>query len=68
VVLANLIAWPLAYLAARAYLDVFISPIELTAMPFIGSLVATLIVAGLAVAQQTLRAALLKPATVLRHE
>ena len=29
VVLANLLAWPLAYLAARAYLDVFINPIEL---------------------------------------
>jgi putative ABC transport system permease protein len=68
VVVANLIAWPLAYFAARAYLDVFIDPIELSAMPFMGSLVATLVVAGFAVGHQTLRAARLPPATVLRHE
>jgi putative ABC transport system permease protein len=68
VVAANLIAWPLAYLAARNYLNVFIDPIELSALPFVGSLVATLLIAGLAVARQTLRTARLKPATVLRHD
>jgi putative ABC transport system permease protein len=68
VLIANLIAWPLAYVAARAYLDVFISPIELSALPFVGSLLATSIVAALAVAHQTLGAARLKPATVLRNE
>jgi putative ABC transport system permease protein len=68
VLVANLLAWPLAYTAARAYLNVFIDPIELSAMPFMSSLIATLIVAGIAVAHQTLRAARLEPATVLRHE
>ena len=68
VLAANLIAWPLAYVAARAYLGVFIQPIELTAQPFVASLVLTLLVACLAVARQTWRAARLKPATVLRHE
>lgn len=68
VLIANLIAWPLAYLAARAYLSVFIDPIELSILPFIGSLAVTLLVAGLAVVRQTLGAAHLKPATVLRHE
>jgi putative ABC transport system permease protein len=65
---ANLIAWPLAYIAARAYLAIFIDPIELSVMPFVGSLIATLLIGGLAVARQTLGAARLKPATVLRHE
>ena len=68
VVVANLIAWPLAYFAARAYLNVFIQPIALGALPFLGSLVLTLLIAGLAVARQTWRTARLKPATVLRHE
>jgi ABC-type lipoprotein release transport system permease subunit len=47
---------------------VFIDPIKLAAWPFVGSLVATLLSAGLAVARQTLRTARLKPATVLRHD
>jgi putative ABC transport system permease protein len=68
VLAANLIAWPLAYVAARAYLGVFIQPIELTALPFLASLVLTLLIAGVAVARQTWSAARLKPANVLRHE
>jgi putative ABC transport system permease protein len=68
VVAANLIAWPLAYAAARAYLGVFIQPIALTALPFVASLALTLLVACLAVARQTWSAARLKPASVLRHE
>jgi hypothetical protein len=34
VIVANLVAWPLAYIAARSYLALFISPIELTFAPF----------------------------------
>ena len=44
VLAANVITWPLAYVAARAYLGVFIQPIELTARPFVASLVLTLLV------------------------
>ncbi|HEU4619065.1 MAG TPA: ABC transporter permease [Gammaproteobacteria bacterium] len=65
---ANLIAWPFAYAAAHAYLAIFIDPIELSVMPFVGSLIATLLIGGIAVARQTLGAARLRPATVLRHE
>ena len=68
VLAANLIAWPLAYVAARAYLGVFLQPIALTALPFVASLALTLLVACLAVARQTWNAARLKPASVLRHE
>jgi putative ABC transport system permease protein len=68
VLAANLIAWPLAYVAARAYLGVFIQPITLTALPFVASLALTLLVACAAVARQTWSAARLKPASVLRHE
>ena len=35
---ANLLAWPLAYFAAQAYLSVFIQRITLTPLPFVLSL------------------------------
>jgi len=65
VVVANLIGWPLAYVAARAYLNVFIQPIALGVLPFLSSLVLTLLIAGVAVARQTWRTAHVKPAAVL---
>ena len=68
VIVANLVAWPLAYTAARRYLDLFISPIELTFAPFAACLAVTLLVALLVVLRQTLHAARVQPATVLRQE
>jgi putative ABC transport system permease protein len=68
VVVANLIAWPAAYVAARSYLDMLIAPIEITVWPFLLSLLVTLGIAWIAVSGQTLRAAHMKPADVLRHE
>jgi len=68
VLIANVIVWPLAYWAGRAYLDLLVSPIDLTVWPFVFSLAATLGVACVAVAGQTLRAALARPADVLRYE
>lgn len=51
---------------ARAYLRAFIDPIALGPAPF--ALAATLGIAWLAVGAQTVRAARLKPADVLRNE
>ena len=68
VVLANLVAWPLAYIAARTYLDDFQAPIALTPLPFVLSLAITLLIAWLAVGSQTLRASRARPAEVLRYE
>jgi putative ABC transport system permease protein len=68
VVIANVIAWPVAYLAARAYLRAFLDPVALGPAPFLLALVVTLAVAWLAVGAQTVRAARLKPADVLRSE
>jgi putative ABC transport system permease protein len=68
VVVANLIAWPAGYFAARAYLNQFSQSIELTPWPFVLSVAITLAIACLAVAGQTLRAARATPAEVLRHE
>lgn len=68
VVIANLVAWPFAYIAVSAYLNVFIDPIRLTPAPFVGALAVTVLVAGIAVGAQTLAAARTIPARVLRQE
>jgi putative ABC transport system permease protein len=68
VLVANLIAWPLAWIAASAYLEVFLNPIRLTALPFVLCLAFTLGIAWIAVGGQTLRAARARVAEVLRHE
>jgi putative ABC transport system permease protein len=68
ILIANLIAWPVAWIAASAYLEVFLNPIALTVSPFLASLAFTLAIAWTAIAGQTLRAARAAPADVLRHE
>ena len=68
VVIANVVAWPLGFLAARVYLSVFIHRIALTPLPFALSLLITLAIAWAAVGVQALRAARTKPASVLRYE
>ncbi|HEX5049053.1 MAG TPA: ABC transporter permease [Gammaproteobacteria bacterium] len=67
VALANLVAWPAAYFAARAYLSQFSQAIELTPLPFVLTGVATLVVTCLAVIGQAVRAASTTPAEVLRE-
>jgi putative ABC transport system permease protein len=68
VIVANVIAWPLGYVAAQTYLGVFIQRISLTPVPFIASLVIVVAIAWAAVGSQALRAARANPATVLRFE
>jgi putative ABC transport system permease protein len=68
VLAANVVVWPLAYIAARQYLDQFQAPIPLTPLPFALSLAITLLIAWLAVGTQTLHAARARPADVLRYE
>jgi putative ABC transport system permease protein len=65
---ANLVVWPLAYVAAHKYLEEFQAPIAVTPLPFLLSLAITLAIAWLAVGTQTLHAARARPADVLRYE
>ncbi len=66
VLIANVVAWPLGYLAAQQYLSVFMHRIALTPVPFALSLVLALGVAWIAVGGQAVRAARANPARVLR--
>ena len=68
VLVANLIAWPLAFLAMRVYLSLFVDRSALTPLPFVLGLVTTVGIAWLAVSKQTLQAASINPASVLRYE
>ena len=68
VVIANLVAWPLGFLAAQVYLSVFVHRVSLTVLPFVLSLAITVLIAWAAVAGQAILAARTKPAAVLRYE
>ncbi|HUL82036.1 MAG TPA: FtsX-like permease family protein [Gammaproteobacteria bacterium] len=68
VVVASVLAWPVAYLAARGYLTQFVDPIAVTPWPFLACLLFALAIALLAVGGQTWRAARPPPANALRSE
>jgi putative ABC transport system permease protein len=67
VLIGNLLAWPLGYLAAQTYLAAFAQRIDLTPAPFLLSLLITLAIAWAAVIGVVLKAASVRPAEVLRH-
>jgi putative ABC transport system permease protein len=68
VLIANLIAWPFAWLVGRQYIEKFTQRSEITIWPFVLSLVITVGVAWASVALQAMRAATVKPANVLYAE
>ena len=68
VVIANILAWPFAFMASTFYLNTFVLRAELTPVPFVLSLALSTSVALIAVASQVGSAAQTQPARVLRHE
>jgi putative ABC transport system permease protein len=68
ILIANVLAWPLAFIAVQKYLSLYLERIELTLLPFVASLVISIIVVWLAIGKQVYRAARMNPASVLRHE
>jgi putative ABC transport system permease protein len=68
VVVANLVAWPLAYIAAERYLGIFSQHITLTPLPFLAALAATLLLACATVGVQAVRASRVRPTEALRHD
>ena len=68
VLIANLIAWPIAYYAATLYLNNFMQRMDLTILPWIAGLIVTLLIAWIAVGGQAFKAARVKPAEVLKSE
>ena len=68
VLIANLFAWPLAWLALRRWLAGFDDAIALSPLYFLAATVLALLIAVLTVIAQSLRAARTAPAWALRHE
>jgi putative ABC transport system permease protein len=68
VLLANLFAWPAAYVITAKWLQGFAYRIRLGAAPFLLASVAALAVALLTTSFQAVKAAAANPATAIRHE
>lgn len=68
VLLANLIAWPLAFVAMRQWLAGFDDRIALSPWFFVGASVATLLISILTVVGHAWRVARAEPARALRYE
>lgn len=68
VLIANLIAWPLAFWAMQAWLNGFVFRIDLTPLPFLSATAITLFVAFTTVTWHARKVAMAKPAETLRYE
>lgn len=68
VLLANLIAWPIAYYFTQKWLEEFAYRVNLNIWPFILSGILALIIACLTVSYQAIKAASTNPVDTLRHE
>ena len=68
VLLANLIAWPIAWYVTRNWLDTFTYRIEMPPLAFAAATLATLVLAAAAVIVHSVRTSRLHPAPALRRE
>ncbi len=68
VLLANLIAWPIAYYLMRDWLSGFAYQTDLNVLPFVASAIMALIIAFGTVSMQAIRAARSNPIDALRDE
>ncbi|WP_322966261.1 FtsX-like permease family protein [Sphingomonas fuzhouensis] len=68
VLIANLVAWPLAYVAMRTWLAGFDDRVPLSPLYFVAATVLALTIAVLTVLGQSLKASRAAPAWALRHD
>ncbi|WP_242098621.1 ABC transporter permease [Sphingomonas sp. CROZ-RG-20F-R02-07] len=68
VLIANLVAWPLAFIAMREWLAGFDDRIALSPLFFVGASLLAIVIAVLTVLGQSLRASGAAPAWALRHD
>ena len=68
ILLANLIAWPIAYYLMRDWLSGFAYQTDLNVLPFVASAIMALIIAFGTVSMQAIRAARSNPIDALRYE
>ncbi len=68
ILIANLIAWPIAYFIMNKWLRNFAYQIGMNALPFIFSSVIAIVIALVSVGSQTIKAATANPVETLRYE
>jgi putative ABC transport system permease protein len=68
VVVANLIAWPIAYYLMNEWLNTFAYRVDIGIVQYTIAAVAAILIALLTVSTQTIRAALRNPSNTLRYE
>lgn len=68
ILIANLFAWPFAFVIAKAYSSAFAQKVAITPTPFVAGLALALAIAWLAILRQATSAARMSPSTVLRHD
>jgi putative ABC transport system permease protein len=68
VLIANVVAWPVGFVLASAYLSIFYVRAAVTPLPFVLSLLLSLAVAVSAVVYQASRSSGVRPAAVLKYE
>ena len=68
IVLANIIAWPLAYYGARSWLDYFAYRIDIGFAPFVFGAFLALVVAVVSTSYQVWHAARINPTQILQMQ
>lgn len=68
VLIANLVALPLAYYFMKQWLEGFAYPVGMSWMTFAGALLIGLVIAVITVSYQALRVSTINPARALKHE
>jgi putative ABC transport system permease protein len=68
IVLANALAWPVAYYVLGRWLQNFAYRVNIALWTFAAATVAALFLAAAVISAHTLRAAITNPVTILRHE
>ncbi len=68
ILIANAIAWPIAWYFMNQWLDTFAYHIDMNLMVYILSAIAAVILALITVSAQTIKAAMTNPANTLRYE
>lgn len=68
VIVANIIAWPLAYFAMKSWLQNFMYRTNVNILYFIGAGVTAIIIAFLTILAQTVKAAYVNPVEALKYE
>jgi putative ABC transport system permease protein len=68
IVVANIVAWPIAWYFMTEWLDGFAYHIEMTIFTFLIAGALALVITLITIGSQTLKAALVNPATILKNE